>query len=124
MTSERKKFTLKRKEIPIDIEDSEGKIRTYRMVEMEGTLRDRYMTDISHRMKTGPDGKPTGMLRDVTKLHSSLLNLCLFDDQNTAVTVDNLQKWPATVLSELYEMALDLNALREQDKEEEASKNG
>ncbi len=119
----RKKFSKRRKEQLIDIEDEEGNTRVYKMREMDGTLRDRYMNDMNRRFRNVSSDGSVARIEDPTKIHVNLLNLCLLDDQNKAVPVDELQKWPTTALEELYDIAIIFNGLQPKKKEEEAAKN-
>jgi hypothetical protein len=117
MTEKVKRFSLKRKEIPIEIEDESGAVMTYTLKELNGTNRDLYLTRMSKKMKMN-DSKPAG-ISDFDGLQASLISLSLFDNQGRSVGVPVIQNFPASVQTELFNLAQELSGL-DQKAEEEA----
>lgn len=102
--------------VPVQLGEQEYELR-----EMTAAARDHYLDGLKSRVQVGTDGK-----FNVTKfegMHADLLTRCLFPKaNNTAVTRDVIQKWPARVVTALYEEAQKLNGLNQESKE--SAKNG
>ena len=115
------KFSLVLKEVPVSVTDAEDVESTYVLRELTGRERDVYLNKMGGRMKFNEAGKTEG-LSDYEGLQSGLLSLCLRDGGGDLVKDKVLQEWPASVLSELFDVAQELSGL---DKGAEAkAKNG
>jgi len=110
-------FSLKRKEIPIQLENEEGEIVDYKITELTGKQRDSFLNLMSSRTKYAADGTPAG-IKNFDGLQASLLALCLTNSEGKKATVAELAEYPASVVNELYKAAQKLNALDEQGQEE------
>ena len=104
------KFALKLKEVPVQITDAGGVERAYVLRELNGHGRDAYLNEMGGRMKFNVEGKTEG-LSDYTNLMSGLLSQCLHDEKGELVGKKELQEYPASVLSDLFEAAQELSAL-------------
>ena len=103
-------FSLKLKKEEVQIEDLDGIEQTYTINELPGKQRDEFLNGIGNRMKFNSAGKTAG-LKNYDGLQSGLLALCLKDKNNESVPVKDLQDWPSSVLSGLFEIASKLSGL-------------
>lgn len=110
------KFTLKLKEVAVQITDVQGRTESYVLRELNGRFRDEYLNEMGGRMKFNAEGKTEG-LSDYSDLQSGLLSLCLYDEKGELVKKEALQDYPASVLSDLFDAAQKLNALDKGAKE-------
>ena len=115
------KFSLKKKSVPVEMETAEGTTEAYSLVELSGKDRDDYLNAMATKMKYNAKGEPIG-IKTFKGLQASLLCLCLEDPNNAKVTQVDLEKYPASVVNELFKAAQKLNALDEEGQEE--AKNG
>jgi hypothetical protein len=105
--------------LPVVLEGADGKETYYEIREMMAAARDKYLDQLGDRMKVDGAGKMSG-IRKFDGLQASLLCQCLFDAENHLVPKDVIQKWPAGVVSGLFDEAQKLNKLTT-TKEEEAA---
>ncbi len=104
------RLTLKRKEIPLELEGEDGVVRNYFLKELKGVDRDNWQQAMARRMEKGPDGKPSSV-KDYKNLISNLLAISVFDDRGVAVPEPLIQQWPTSTQTELFNKALELSAL-------------
>ena len=110
-------FTLKRKEVPVTIETSEGTLQLT-LFEMTAGARDQYLDLLSGRMGRDGKGQPIGLAK-FDGMQAELLAKCLVNADGSAVTAKTIQGWPASVVSQLFTAAQKLNHLSQQDPKEE-----
>jgi len=103
------KFSLKLKEVPVEITDVDGTKKSYKLREVAGDDRCIFLDDMSERMGIGEDGKPT--IKKVRGLQESLLTKSLYDEKDKLVSEDVLKTYPSTVLTELFKTAQTLSGL-------------
>lgn len=115
---EPKRYSLKRKEIPVILEDPEtGADGDYILREITGKSRDAYLNMINSRMGTN------GNLRDTRGIQSTLISWSLFrvnaDGSETQVKIAEVEAFPGSVQDALHKDAQLLSALgkKAEDKE-------
>lgn len=113
------KFALQLKELPVSITDIDGVEKAFTLRELSGIQRDRFLNEMGGRMKFNAAGKMSG-LNNYADIQAGFLALCLYDETNSLVSVENLRKYPSSVLSDLFEAAQELSKL---DKGVNDSKN-
>lgn len=104
------KFTLKATSVPVSITAEDGKTTEYQLQEMDAASRDHYLDQLSGRMRFDNEGKPAGVKR-FEGMQSELLSACLFDSEAKRVPSTTIQKWPASLVSELFKRAQEMNHL-------------
>lgn len=110
--------TLEEIEIPVKIKGKDGKVREYILREASGEAVVQYRNAMFQRTTLGPEGKPT-KLQGFGDVEPLLVSLCLFEttangtERNVPVTV--VKAFPGRVQKKLYETALDISDLREED---------
>lgn len=97
------------KERPVLVTEANGEERKFVLRELTGEERDVYLSWMSKRIKF-EDGKATN-ITNFEGMQAELLARCLHDEENKLVPVDILQKFPASALSVLFEVAQTLNGL-------------
>ena len=110
------KFTLEVKQIPVEI-DGEA----YVLQELNGRERDKYLNDITARVKIGPDGKPAGM-KNFDGMQGNLLVASLRKKEGSeliSVPFNTIQGWPAKMQSALFMEAQKLSGLDESQKKDD-----
>ncbi len=104
------KFSLKSNVVPVTLDAGDGSARDLEMREMSASARDRYLDCLSSRMRYDGDGKPAG-IKKFDGMQAELLSLCLFAPDGKRVTEGDIQLWPASVVSDLYKAAQEMNHL-------------
>jgi len=102
-------LTLQEKPVKIDGQ-------TWKVKEMMGTQRDKWMKSMSLRMRTDAAGKVSG-LKEYDGLHTSLICLCLHDPDGNLVKSDVADKWPASAQTKLFDLCQKVNGLGEAAEE-------
>lgn len=103
------RFSLKTQTIPVFIEDQTGKTVSYTLREMTAADRDDYLDGLRQRIVNTPDGKQT--IGNFKGMQADLLALCLKNPDGGDVTKEEIQAWPAPVVSDLFKAAQELNHL-------------
>ena len=110
------KFAL---DIPLD--RIEKKIRLggqlYVIREMTGIQRDGWLTSMGGRVKSGADGKPSG-LRSFENVQADLIFRCLYDASGNPVLLSVIQSWPASAQNKVFKLCQEINGLDEKSEEE------
>lgn len=104
------KFNLKSSSVPVTLTDAEGKELVMDMREMNAYNRDLYLDQLATRLRLDAQGNPAGV-KKFDGMQASLLSLCLFDADGKKVPEAEIQKWPASVVSQLFEAAQEMNLL-------------
>jgi len=104
------RFSLATKSVVITLADGAGLEQEYTLREMTAAQRDRYLDGISGRMRLGPDGKSVG-IKKFDGMQADLLSLCLFGPDGNLAAADEIQKWPSSVVGQLFTMAQEINSL-------------
>ncbi len=113
------RFTLKREEIAIILETTDGTEKNFVLREMVGKDRDAYMTKMGSKMKYSPAGKVIGM-KSFDGLQASLLERCFFDEEDKLVSQIEIQAFPTKTQTELFKIANKMNGLDQTDAEEDS----
>src|SRR6185503_6977958 len=104
------KFSLKSGMVPVTLE-VDGAVVEMELREMTAAARDSYLDRLSSRMKFDNEGKPAGV-KKFEGMQSELIGACLFrQESGKAVTSQEIQGWPASVVSDIYKAAQELNHL-------------
>lgn len=117
------KFSLVTTCVAIALADDAGNEQTYQLREMTAAQRDVYLDGISSRMRLGPDGKSVG-IKKFDGMQADLLSLCLFGPDGKLVPTAEIQKWPSSVVGQLFSLAQEINRLDGKSLSENSSKNG
>lgn len=115
MNPEIVKYDLTLKELPVEIGGQQ-----YTLKELDGVMRDAYLTDMASRMGQDKQGRPTG-LKNFNGLQAALLGRCLYNSEDKLVDKNTINRWPASVVAGLFEQAQELSALGKEPGEEEAA---
>lgn len=109
------RFSLKRKERMICLEDESGNELDFVLKEMNGAERDQFMTLVAQRVKADPSGK-NRTLQSFDGLQASLLMQCMFHLDESGkivkpVDMKTVQAWRAEVVNDIFEIAAKMNGL-------------
>jgi len=96
---------------PVTLTDKDGTPKNYTLSGFDGQKRDEWFDFVNERMGEGKVKKFAGV-------QSKLVSMCLLDSEGKRVPEDIVSKFPAVVLSALFEAAQDINGLSEKAKEE------
>lgn len=106
---ERKRFSLRRKIREYEIELDSGEVKVYELVEMTAKMRDSWIQSNQNRVVKDKGGTKVSNLDG---FQASLLQLCLREKGSTSfVTFAQLQEFPASVQSEIFDDAQEDNGL-------------
>lgn len=106
-------FELELKKIPVTIDGDKYELR-----ELIGKERDKYLGGLSRRLKTLPNGEQT--VKNFDGLQAALIAESLTKvegNERHAVTVEEIQGWPARVQNALHDTARQLSALGDDGEE-------
>ena len=118
-------FQLILKEEPVNITDKQGEKKKYTLRELTSQQRAKFLNGLGSRVKYTKSGKTKG-LNNHEGLQESLLAMCLFNEDMQPIKKDDMQEWPAGMLSELFEAAQELSGMvdnKEEGEDEEEEKN-
>jgi len=108
-------FDLKRKEETVVLENGDKKTE-YVLRELSGKDRDFYLSKMSEKMRY-EKGKPAG-LKNFDGLQALLINLHLHTMDDVRVSVQEIQKFPASVVSGLFDACQSISSLGDEDEDE------
>jgi len=112
-------FSLRTEVIPLSLTSAAGQVEEFELREMLADARDKYLDQLTARVNVTPEGKAIG-IRKFEGLQSDLVCACLFRKEgDKRVEKAEVQKWPASVLTQVYKAAQTLNHLNEETKEAE-----
>lgn len=100
---------------PVTLEDERGE-RNYRIRELTASERDAYLDQLATRFRLDAQGRPIG-INKFDGHQADLLALCLEDEEGKRVDKAVIQKWPATTVARLFELAQQINQLREETEQ-------
>lgn len=103
------KFELKRKELPVELVDTDGTSKMYTLRELSGDERVGYQNRMSKNVKTDAAGKST--VKSFDGVESELIFLCLYDSAGIRVPVNIISQFPSSVQLALFEAAAELSGL-------------
>ena len=121
MADETIRLSLVRKEVSLILEDGEGE-KTWTLRELDGTQRNKYLNKMTSRVKMGAGGKAVG-IKSFDGFQADLLKMCLFDENEEAVSIEDIEALPSSTQQEIFKKAQQLCGL-EDDKEKSEEKNG
>jgi len=120
--SETIKLNLRKNSVPIELEGAEGETPIKLVMhEMTAAKRDAYLDTLSSRTRYDANGKAAGV-KKFDGMQADLLVACIVKEDGSPITIKEIQNWPSSVVSELYENAQELNHLGV-DKKEQSEKN-
>lgn len=91
----------------------------YELQEMNAASRDRYLDKLQKRMATDASGKAMGIKR-FEGMQADLISQCMFHVKTGLLVSDTvIQTWPASVVTELFNAAQEMNRLKGEEAETE-----
>ena len=117
-------FSLEKAVKPIKISGDD-----YVILELNGRDRDKYLNDLTSRLRHTKDGNTAGV-KNFEGLQGFLISLALrkvnADESHTKIKLEIIQSWPARVQKEIFKLAKELSLLDgdEGDKEDEDGDQG
>jgi len=100
---------LCREEIDVKLQGIDGQTKEYVLIELDGTARDEYLTDMSKRMKT-VNGQTE--IKDYKGLQAQLICMCMRNKANNEqVEINDCQTFPGKTITKLFEACQKLNGL-------------
>jgi hypothetical protein len=105
-------FELKLKEVTVKLDGSDYIIR-----ELTGKQRDKYLDTVAKRVQY-VNGMQAGMT-SLSGLQSSLLSMCMVDEDGKNVPESTIADFPGSVTSKLFKIAQDLSGLNENEDSQE-----
>jgi len=109
--SETLHLSLKRKTIPVVLEDENGTAKNYTLKELSGAERNTYLNKMTSRVELKKDGHSIRM-KSFDGFQADLLTVSLYeDDSGDAVTKDFVESLPSSAQQELFDKAQKLSDL-------------
>ena len=113
---EKLSFSVKLKLVPVEIEDIDGVTKQFTLRELNGQQRDSFFNSMGKKINI-VNGQPQG-LKNYDGFQSSLLCMCLLDENDELVSKEKLQAFPAHVLNELWKAAQKLSGIEDEKADE------
>ena len=110
MSNEVIRLSLCRKEVDIILEAEDGTEKKWKLKELSGTDRNKYLNKMASRVKLDRDGKASG-IKSFDGFQADLLGLSLFDEAGTAITVAEIEGLPSSTQQDLFKRAQELSGL-------------
>jgi len=110
------KFDLKLKEIPVTLVGSDGVEKNCTLRELDGVRKGDYLEGMKDNIVLS--GGEVQSVKSFAGLEAALLCLCLYDENNKLMSKDDIQKFPSTVQTALFQNAQELSGLDEDAKAE------
>ena len=114
------KFSLKRKEEPIELEDVDGNILQCKLRELSGEERDAFLSMMNDKVKYTGEGKSAGF-RDYNDVESKLVSMALIGPDGKNIEAKVIKTYPASVQAGLFDLAQKMNGL-DKEADERAKK--
>ncbi len=112
------KISLVRKTLPVLVTDENGGEKEYTLRELTGKERNKYLNQMTNRVKMGPNGKPAG-IKTFDGFQSDLLCRSLVDDEGRKASKEFIEEMPALAQHELFEKAQEISGLDKEDVEDD-----
>lgn len=83
------------------------------LMELDGLGRDTYLNDVGHRVRLDKEGKAAGV-KNFKGMQAALLTMALRKEvggKRQVVSINEIQTWPAKVISSLFDAAKELSNL-------------
>lgn len=110
-------FSLETVKHPVVLRVPGSAALSFELRELTAAGRDTYLDRLNARLQIGKDGNAAGLKR-FEGMQAELLTLCLFHtDGKQTVTAQEIQKWPASVVNDLFKAAQEINHLNEEKAE-------
>jgi hypothetical protein len=112
-------FKTTLKEVPISIDGKSFVLR-----ELDGRQKGKYLNKMGGRIVLNNKGEVSSF-KDYAGLESTLLEQCLYDEDEKLVPASMMEGWPSTMLTMLFDQAQILSGLNEEarKKQEAEAKN-
>lgn len=112
-------FETTLKEVSVTIDS-----KPYVLRELDGRQKGKYLNKMGSRITLNAKGE-VASFKDYAGLESTLLELCLYDNEDKLVPANVMETWPSTILTRLFDAAQDLSGLNEEarKKQEAEAKN-
>lgn len=111
MAGEELRVSLRRKEVPVVLEDDEGGVeKKWALRELDGTERNKYLNKMTSRVKISRDGKAVG-IKSFDGFQADLLKVSLFDENDEPISVEEIEGLPSSTQQTLFEKAQELSGL-------------
>lgn len=111
MAGEELRVSLRRKEVPVVLEDDEGGVeKKWTLRELDGTERNKYLNKMTSRVKISRDGKAVG-IKSFDGFQADLLKVSLFDENDEPISVEEIEGLPSSTQQTLFEKAQELSGL-------------
>lgn len=114
------RMNLTLESVPVELVGKDGKVKKYKLVEMDGEKRGKYTNESSTLFEMSENGSIKKIL-SYEKMDVLLLSFCLYDEKDELVKIEELFTYPSRVLEELKKEARRLNGF---DESREEVKNG
>lgn len=111
-----KRYSLRLKTIDVTLEDNNGLDREWQLREMDGDLRDQFLSKSNDRLKIGK----VNSVKDFKGVYAELISFCLYDgrtDKAGRVPMKQIQRFPSSTQIAMFRDCQEMNGL---NKEAEA----
>ena len=102
-------FSIALKEVPVTLTDKDKVVKNYVLKELTGEQSAEYLDGMSKRIKFSKGEMES--ISSLKGLQSDLLVLCLRDSEDVAVPKKEIEGYPASVQTKLFNAAQELSGL-------------
>lgn len=117
-----KKFTNRRKEEQVTLEDANGVETVYTIREFTESSREKYIGTQMKKAEYTAKGELVKVI-DYSGTRTQLLAECLYDANDVLVPISVISEWPDSLVTGLYEIATKVcNLVTDEDEETDPKK--
>lgn len=113
-----RRFSLKRREIVVELENEQGLYQPYTLKELTGAERNAWFAMSNNRMAKGTMQGEGRDVKSFDNMCADLLGLTLYNPEGKLLTVREINNFPSETQMELFKMSLELSALDKKGNEE------
>jgi len=107
------RLSLERAEVDVVMETGHDEVH-WKLRELDGAERNRYLNKMTKRVKIGKDGKAVG-ISSFDGFQADLLTICLEDEKGCPVTKEVIEALPSKTQQLLFKKAQEISGLDNED---------
>lgn len=103
-------ITTALQEVPVTVTDKAGNKKAYKLKEMYGDARDKYLNEALKMLTLDDAGEVVG-IKDYDAHQGLLISKCLYDEKDVQVTLEVIQTFPCAALKTLHAASEEINGM-------------
>ena len=118
MANDKLVLSLDRVTVDVNLVTEQGEEKAWKLKELTGKERNRYLNKMTSRVRSGKDGKAIS-ITNFEGFQADLLKICLYDENDELVTEDMIEGLPSSTQQVLFDKAKEISGLDNDEEGEE-----